>query len=42
MGSTAAALLFARLDNPHAAGIREVLLRPTLHLRASVAHRERG
>ena len=42
MGSTAAALLFDRLDNPDAAGIREVVLRPTLHLRASVAHRARG
>jgi len=38
MGSTAAALLFDRIDNPNVTGIREVVLHPTLHLRASVAH----
>jgi LacI family transcriptional regulator len=38
MGSTAAAMLFDRIDNPDGVGIREVVLHPTLHLRASVAH----
>jgi LacI family transcriptional regulator len=42
MGSTAAALLFDRIDNPDSTGIREVVLHPTLHLRASVAHCARG
>jgi LacI family transcriptional regulator len=42
MGSTAAALLFDRIDNPDGGGIREIVLHPTLQLRASVAHCARG
>jgi DNA-binding LacI/PurR family transcriptional regulator len=40
MGSTAATLLFNRLDGLASSEPRNIVLRPTLQLRASVAHRD--